>query len=716
MDRSRLIMALALSLVVLTSWPLVMRYLAPQPTEEPFQLEETPPPRASANQQNASVPPAKPSTKNVPAPPLAAAQTQKPDQTTQVAPRVIEISSLGETRPYWSAKLSNRGAVATSWILTSYKEDGAERPIIGSDGNELQLIPQQIPEELSAPFSLRTPWSPELASQLNRVNFQVEGAGPNDTPITLRPDESRTITFTYTSPTITATKSFTFHGGSFVFDVKVEVKPAGSELPEIVLGPRFGDQSDKQTGSYSIPPQVIAYTRDGQRQQILGARITPPFATIIALDQTANQIDLDKPLAGDVSQIKVVADKGATFIGYARVVNREANGQRITLDSLPAGTSKGNGVAQGVDTLRHLYGWAGVADHYFAMLAVPDATQSISEITLTNLQVKPNHDDPPLDYPSAAIPISSASTIHIFVGPKDREMLATVGRTLGANLGALIDYGFFSFAVKPLVPALAWALNTLKRLFGNYGWAIVGVTVMINLLLSPLRFYSSKKMKKAAKHQPRMKELQDRMKKLKENPKKYERELQELQQEQLALMKEANPLGGCAPMILQLPIFWAVYLYLGSSLDVRHAPWVLWIHDLSRSDPLKILPIVMCVTMIASTKLTPQPASADPSMKMQRVMMTWLMPIMLTWLFFFSAPSGLVLYWMVSNMVGVLIQLWINRRTAELTADAAVAGTPGGKGGPRASEKAGTQKGAKDKNPQRLSGLRLPKQKAPERP
>jgi YidC/Oxa1 family membrane protein insertase len=170
-------------------------------------------------------------------------------------------------------------------------------------------------------------------------------------------------------------------------------------------------------------------------------------------------------------------------------------------------------------------------------------------------------------------------------------------------------------------------------------------------------------------------------------------------------MKEANPLGGCLPMILQLPIFWAVYLYLGSSLDVRHAPWVLWLQDLSRPDPLKILPIVMCVTMIASTKLTPQPASADPSMKMQRVMMTWLMPIMLTWLFFLSAPSGLVLYWMVSNLVGVLIQLWINRKTADLTAEvnAAVAG---GKGSTR-----GTQKSLADKNPKTKGGKRRPERR-----
>ncbi len=690
MDRTRLIMALALSLVVLMSWPLIMRYMAPPAIEEPL-LEETPTQRTAESQPQAAVP----AVKKVAPSTAPASQTPAQAQTTQVASRKITIKT-----DYWRVTLSNGGAVVTSWRLERYKEKNGEvRDITGADGNELELIPQEIPDPLSPPLSLRTPWSPELGMQLNRVNFQIEGVGPGADEIKLDHDEARTITFTYTSPSITATKSITFHEGTFVFDVTAGVTSNKSVQPvEIVLGPRFGDQSDRQTGSYSTPPQVIAYTREGKRQQILGTAITPPFATITAINRDAHQIDLDKPLADGVTEVKLVADKGATLIGYARVANREANGQRLTLDSLPAGVSKGNGVAQGVDTLRHLYGWAGVADHYFAMLAVP-TNQAIDEITLTNIQSK--HDETTLDYPSAAIPVSS--TLHIFVGPKDRALLEEVGTSLGANLSALIDYGLFSFAVKPLVPALAWALNSLKSLTGNYGWAIVGVTVMINLLLSPLRFYSSKKMKKAAKHQPRMKELQDRMKKLKENPKKYERELQELQQEQLALMKEANPLGGCMPLLLQMPIFWAVYLYLGSSLDVRHAPWVLWIHDLSRSDPLKILPIVMCVTMIASTKLTPQPASADPSMKMQRVMMTWLMPIMLTWLFFFSAPSGLVLYWMVSNIVGVLIQLWINRKTADLSAEVAAvaAGSGGNKSGPRAVEKAGAQKGAKSKSKRR---------------
>jgi YidC/Oxa1 family membrane protein insertase len=288
-----------------------------------------------------------------------------------------------------------------------------------------------------------------------------------------------------------------------------------------------------------------------------------------------------------------------------------------------------------------------------------------------------------------AIPVRSDSSTHIFIGPKDRKLLAEVGHGLGVDLEALIDYGFFHFMVRPIVPVIGWALDGLAGVFHNYGWSIVAVTFVINLCLSPLRFYSSRKMKQAAKHQPRLKELQERMKKLKENPKKSEKEMLELQKEQMALMKEANPLGGCLPMLLQMPIFWAFFIYLTISLDVRHAPWILWLKDLSTADPYHVLPIVMCVTMIGQTKLTPQPATADPSMKMQRLMMTWLMPIMLTWFFFLSAPSGLVLYWMVSNVVGVVVQLVINKITAEPEASAGdgAKSEKSGKKGPPAAKR-----------------------------
>ena len=182
----------------------------------------------------------------------------------------------------------------------------------------------------------------------------------------------------------------------------------------------------------------------------------------------------------------------------------------------------------------------------------------------------------------------------------------------------------------------------------DFGFAIIAVTLVIRMALYPLYVQQIRSQRAMQEVAPAMDELK----------RKYGKDRQRFAEEQMKLYRErgVNPMAGCLPLLLQLPIFWAVYLYLGSSLDVRHAPWLsFWIDDLSRPDKYYILPIVMCVTMIASTMLTPQPAQADPSMKMQRIMMTWLMPILLTWLFFFSAPSGLVLYWMVSNLVGVAV-------------------------------------------------------------
>src|SRR5207247_1432106 len=156
MDRSRLIMALALSLVVLMSWPLVMRYLAPQLIEEPSQIVEPQPQRATENPPQRTTEnkpqPSVSTAKKAQSPAPVAALPQALAQTTQVGPREITIISKGETDPYWHAKLSNRGAVAISWILERFKEDGVERKIIGADGNELQLIPQQVPDVLSPPL------------------------------------------------------------------------------------------------------------------------------------------------------------------------------------------------------------------------------------------------------------------------------------------------------------------------------------------------------------------------------------------------------------------------------------------------------------------------------------------------------------------------------------------------------------------------------------
>jgi YidC/Oxa1 family membrane protein insertase len=681
MDRKRLLLALVLSVVVLMGYSLVMsRFFPPAP-----QVQEPPPQQAASNpkpQAPAIIP-------TTPAPGVTAPAQGTPAPVTQAQPRDLVI-----TTDFWKVTLTNRGAVATSWILHHYREGNVLKEIQGSGGGDLQLVPQPVPEALDAPLALLLPDQPELAAQFNHTNYQIkiDGADVSQNEIDLTQGGQRTITFSATNGAATATKTFTFYADRLICDATASLTTSGGERPaQLVIGPGIGDQSDKSSGSYSTPPQVVAYTTQGSREQLAGAKINEPVATIQAVNYDDKQITLDKPLPS-IDHIKITAEKGAAFIGYARVVEGQGN-TVVTLDAIPQGAAAGHSVAPRFDRRHQDFQWAGVADHYFAMLAVPD--QPAREITLGNVQLKQDDPNHPLhDYPAVGVPANVAT--HIFVGPKDREVLAEVGGQLGANLDAVIDYGFFGKIVRPLIYPLAWAFNFFAGIFHNYGWAIVAVTILINLAMWPLRATSSKKMKQAAKHQPRLKELQERMKKLKENPKKYERELQQLQQEQLALMKEANPLGGCLPMLLQLPIFWSVYMYLGMSLDVRHEHWLGWIHDLSKPDPLKILPIVMCISMIASTKFTPQPASADPAMKMQRVMMTWLMPIMLTYFFFLSAPSGLVLYWMVSNIVGVAIQLLINKRNAEPENEAgALAG--GGTDSQRNSQKAARQKGGKTK-------------------
>lgn len=696
MDRKRLLLALVLSVVVLLGYSLVMNRFFPPAPPAPEPLP-TPPATTPATTTPATTTPAttpKPqtaaTTPTTPAPGVAATAPSAPAPPApmvQVAQRDLVV-----TTPYWKITFSNRGAVATSWILHHYREGGAIKKIEGADGGELQLIPQPVPEYLDPPLALLLPDQPELAAQLNQTNYQikVEGADISQSEVEIKPGEQRKITFTATNGAARATKEFTFSGDQMVFDARASLTTSAGERPAaLVIGPGIGDQSDKATGSYSTPPQVVGYTAQGSREQLIGTKINEAVATIQAVDYESKHLTLDKPLPG-INYIKITAEKGAAFIGYAKVVEGQGS-NAVTLEALPQGVAVGQAVAPRYDILHHGFVWVGVADHYFAMLAIPE--QPAGEVALTNVEVKQNDPNHPVhDYPAVGIP---AATTRIFVGPKDRELLAEVGSHFNAPLDTVIDYGFFGAIVRPLIHPLAWAFNFFAGIFNNYGWAIVAVTVLINLAMWPLRATSSKKMKQAAKHQPRLKELQERMKKLKENPKKYERELQQLQQEQLALMKEANPLGGCLPMLLQLPIFWSVYMYLSMSLDVRNAPWLGWITDLSKPDPYKILPIIMCVSMIASTKFTPQPAQADPAMKMQRVMMTWLMPIMLTYFFFLSAPSGLVLYWMVSNIVGVAIQLLINKQNADPQNEAAAAGKDAN--GSRSSQKEGKQKGGKSK-------------------
>ncbi|MBN1573537.1 MAG: membrane protein insertase YidC [Deltaproteobacteria bacterium] len=226
----------------------------------------------------------------------------------------------------------------------------------------------------------------------------------------------------------------------------------------------------------------------------------------------------------------------------------------------------------------------------------------------------------------------------LYLGPKDPKAMDEVGH----SLSEAIDYGFFAFLSIPLVKLLKFFFIIFK----NYGVAIILLTVVVRLLLYPITHKSMKSMKDMQKIQPLMKEIRE----------KYKNDKEKMNQEVMRLYQthKINPLGGCLPLFLQLPIFIALYKALYVAIDLRHAPFWLWIQDLSEKDPYYVTPIVMGLSYFLQQKLTP--TGADPTQ--QKIML--MMPIVFT-VIFLNLPSGLVLYFLVSNILSIAQQLVTNK-------------------------------------------------------
>ena len=250
-------------------------------------------------------------------------------------------------------------------------------------------------------------------------------------------------------------------------------------------------------------------------------------------------------------------------------------------------------------------------------------------------------------------------TLPIYVGPKQQDALGAVE----AGLVTVIDYGFFEILARPLLFGLLW----IHSYVGNFGWSIIILTLFINLVLFPLRLKQQLSMLKMQKIQPQMKTLQDKYKKLKANDPRRP----EVQAEMMGLYKKhgVNPMGGCLPLLLQMPFLFAFFSLLRVAIEVRGAPWILWIRDLSQYDPYYVLPVLMGVSMIAMQKMTP--TTMDPTQA--RIMM--MMPVMLMVMFLWI-QSGLMLYWLTSNLVGVGQQLFINKYWAPAGGKPKPAATP----------------------------------------
>jgi YidC/Oxa1 family membrane protein insertase len=233
--------------------------------------------------------------------------------------------------------------------------------------------------------------------------------------------------------------------------------------------------------------------------------------------------------------------------------------------------------------------------------------------------------------------------LRFFIGPKQVDIL----RSVDTELVRAINYGMFDFMVVPLLSSLKW----LHQYFGNYGIAIIVLTILINLAMFPLRHKSVVAMRKGQEVQPQIKAIQERYAHLKmTDPGR-----QKMQTEIMAVYREKgfNPAAGCVPMLLTMPVLLAFYSLLSMSIELRGQPLGGWIKDLSGPDPLYVIPSLMGVTMFWQQKITP--TTADPAQ--QRVMM--MMPVMFTGMMLFS-PSGVVLYWFVSNLWAIGQQYFTN--------------------------------------------------------
>jgi YidC/Oxa1 family membrane protein insertase len=287
-------------------------------------------------------------------------------------------------------------------------------------------------------------------------------------------------------------------------------------------------------------------------------------------------------------------------------------------------------------------GYAAMVQHYFAsawLLADGVQREMFMRKTDTNL-----YSVGMITTAQAIEPGASKSVeARLFVGPQEEKKL----EALYPGLELVKDYGWLTILAKPLY----WLVDKLHGILGNWGWAIVALVVLLKIAFYWLNASAYRSMAKMKEINPRVQELRERMK---EKP-------QEMQQAMMKMYRDekVNPIGGCLPIVIQIPVFIALYWVLLATVEMRNAPWLGWIHDLSSPDPFYILPLVMTGTTMLQTWLNPTPP--DPV----QAKMMWIMPLVFSVMFFFF-PSGLVLYWLTNNILSIAQQYMINRQLGVL--------------------------------------------------
>ena len=610
-NQSRFLIAAVLSMAVLFGWQY---FFAPKRVDQNANTN------SNANVATANTNAASANTAPAPAPTAQPAAPTTAATTTDTTPgRTITIKS-----PLYEVKLDSKGALATSWIILKNKSSNGDYQIYadGSNGaNEkpLELISQkaidQNPREL--PFRIIVP-DAAVSTAINDRNYQI--SAPEET-INLAAGEEKQIDFSLAGDGgVEIKKTFVFRGDSYVADLAVTAKQNGQPIADtkLAIGASIGDHAINFHNLYHTESEAVA-----------------------AVD-------------GDIKR-----HQGNYAFTY------DSNGQASLSDK---------GTIQ----------WVAMSDAYFAMAAIPASPVSSADYKASkyDVDIEPVYDSiinwiirspkktETRHLVTAFMPIpGDGSVTKLYTGPKDYFMLSGLSSTLKGADGRSVsvvdlinfsNYWWLRWMTRPLSIPILYALNFFNAVAHNYGVAIILFTFVFYMLLFPLRWSQSRSFKKASGNAPKMKEIQDKIKELqKKGVPNDDPRMRQLQMDQLKMTKDALPIGGCLPMLLQFPLLIAFYTAVTVSLEVRQATF-MWLPDLSAPDPWHILEFGFAFSMILSMKFTPQAAVVTPEQAMQQKMMTYLMPAMMLWVMW-TAPSGLLLYWFFGNIVSFGQQMVINR-------------------------------------------------------
>ena len=484
---------------------------------------------------------------------------------------------------------TNQGAQVKHWILKGYFDTA---------GKPLDMVQPQAAERFGLPLSLFT-YEADLTRQLNQALYQVTAAGaqPSPTGHVVAPATSA-LTFHYAANGLDVLKTFRFDSG-YVVGIETQVKRNGSPVRALVAWPAgLGDMEEFLPASLtraSVPtPSQFAWSLDGKQDSVAAKKVN-------------GNATLDQP-----------------------------------------------------------YEYAAITDLYFATAFLPEVPSRATLVTLHNtFDISSDLSDPasqkrPADVLGLAVGDQSGTTrLRLYAGPKQMDVLKTIhanspdGSPNGPSLEPLIQFGWLTVIAKPLYLALRFLRGLLGPGINNWGWAIIIVTVLFNLLMLPTRLMMMKSSLKMMRIQPKVEALKKRYAHLKMNdPKRAE-----MNTEMMALYKTegVNMYGGCLPLLIQMPLFFAYYRVLLNAVELRQAHW-FWLTDLSSPDPLHILPILSIASMFLVQFLTPSPGM-DPN---QRRMMAILMPVVFGFSMWHFA-SGLALYWGTGNLINLAIQMAINQ-------------------------------------------------------